>query len=164
MSSFIHKIDLQIATSCSIPLAKNILKSWAYLALIQQKTATELTLRLVDEKEIRQLNYQYRKQDKATNVLAFPSNLPHFIILKKNLLGDVIICPDIIRAEAVLYNKTFSAHFAHIIIHGVLHLLGYDHIEEHEALVMNAKEVELLTSLGFANPFQTRNIKIEQRG
>jgi probable rRNA maturation factor len=111
----------------------------------------ELTIRIVDRQEIQQLNKDYRHIDKATNILSFPFEAPDFIPL--NLLGDLVICQSIIEQEAKAQNKLLIAHWAHIIIHGVLHLLGYDHIEELEAIKMEALEIEIMAKLGFDNPY-----------
>jgi probable rRNA maturation factor len=115
----------------------------------------------VDKNDITQLNHLYRKQNKATNVLAFPANLPDEIALDYPLLGDVIICPEILLEESLSLQKPLIAHWALIVIHGVLHLLGYDHIEEEDARVMQALEITLLAQLGFDNPYHTEDNEIE---
>lgn len=115
-----------------------------------QKTA-ELTIRIVDIDEISQLNQQYRGKQGPTNVLSFPADLPEHIHIP--LLGDIIICAPIVAEEAQKQNKTPEAHWAHIITHGVLHLLGYDHIDNQDAEEMEALETALLASWGFANPY-----------
>ncbi|MBA4697080.1 MAG: rRNA maturation RNase YbeY [Legionella sp.] len=149
-----YYVDLQIASTTSLNVNQEELLAWAKLPLTHHNLdAAELTVRLVDKSEIQALNNCYRKQDKATNVLAFPSRLPPEIQLTYPLLGDVIICPEIIEEEAITYNKPISAHWAHILIHGVLHLLGYDHIEPDDAEQMMALEVKLVQELGFANPY-----------
>ncbi len=97
------------------------------------------------------LNYTYRKQNKPTNVLAFPQQLPDVVEMDYPLLGDVIICPAVLATEAS--PSRLTAHWAHIVIHGVLHLLGYDHIQPQEALVMKEQEIALLAKLGYDNPY-----------
>lgn len=161
-------IDIQHATQKSIDITDEQLLKWANLALIDEKDnrplskpaavdlgkkSTELTIRLVDTDEIMQLNHTYRKQNKPTNVLAFPANLPDNISLDAHLLGDIIICPDVVYEECKQLHKSIESHFALMVIHGVLHLLGYDHINDNDAEIMQAKEINLLKEIGFANPY-----------
>ncbi|WP_255399448.1 rRNA maturation RNase YbeY [Oceanicoccus sp. KOV_DT_Chl] len=127
------------------------LQQWVELAIAKHKTEAELTIRLVNETEISQLNNTYRGKDKSTNVLSFPADLPEFIELP--LLGDLVICSSIVAQEAHEQNKVSEHHWAHMVIHGTLHLLGYDHVEEHDAVIMEALEIELLASLNIANPY-----------
>ena len=131
----------------------NDFEQWVSLAIKGRKQEAELTIRLADEAEIQQLNRDYRDKDKATNVLSFPADLPEHIELP--LLGDMVICPAVVAKEAKQQQKDLQAHWAHMTIHGTLHLLGYDHIEEQEAEMMEGIEIDLLASLGFANPYQT---------
>ena len=104
------------------------------------------------------LNSTYRKQNKVTNVLAFPSNLPKDIQLDVPLLGDVIICPSVLQAESESLNKPLQAHWAHIVIHGVLHLLGFDHVRDEDAPIMQAQEINILEELGFCNPYKEEQL------
>lgn len=123
-------------------------------ALMHEKLKqAELSISLVIEAKIAALNKQYRQQDKPTNVLSFESQLPPEVQEELNHLGDIIICTQVVKKEAKAQNKEESAHFAHMVIHGVLHLLGYDHIKDEEAETMEAKEVEILKTLGFPNPY-----------
>ncbi len=115
------------------------------------KSDSELLLRFVDKNEIQQLNKTYRHQDKTTNVLSFPSDLP--IEIDEAILGDVIICIDVVTQEAQEQNKSFNDHLLHMAIHGTLHLLGYDHIDEKEALIMEGLEVKILEKLQIKNPY-----------
>ena len=115
------------------------------------KSDSELLLRFVDKNEIQQLNKTYRHQDKTTNVLSFPSDLP--IEIDEAILGDVIICIDVVTQEAQKQNKSFNDHLLHMAIHGTLHLLGYDHIDEKEALIMEGLEVKILEKLQIKNPY-----------
>jgi probable rRNA maturation factor len=110
-----------------------------------------LTLRLVDRDESRALNLRYRGQDKPTNVLSFPAGLPCGLDLP--LLGDIVICAPLVGEEAEKQHKSLQSHWAHLVIHGVLHLLGHDHQDEKEAVDMEAIEVDLLASLGFSDPY-----------
>lgn len=129
-------------------------KKWVSLVLNRyHPQATELTIRIVDAAEIRQLNADYRKKDKPTNVLSFPSDIPEDFSLNVKYLGDIVICAQVVVDEAKQQGKAAIAHWAHLTIHGVLHLLGYDHEEEQDAAVMEAVEIELLGELGYPNPY-----------
>jgi len=156
-----YHIDIQHACEETIPISDETLSNWAQLTLKEHRKVAELTLRFVDLNEITYLNHTYRNQDKPTNVLAFPSNIPDNIELEFPLLGDVIICPSVLQTESLDLNKPLTAHWAHIVIHGILHLLGYDHIEEAEAATMQKLEIELLMQLGFNNPYDTEDNHIE---
>jgi probable rRNA maturation factor len=108
-------------------------------------------LRLVDKPEIQHLNKTYRHQDKITNVLSFPSDLPPEI--SEDILGDVVICVDVVEFEAKTQGKTFEHHLFHIAVHGTLHLMGYDHIDDDDALIMQKLEVEILQKMKIPNPY-----------
>ncbi|MCU7819580.1 MAG: rRNA maturation RNase YbeY [gamma proteobacterium symbiont of Lucinoma myriamae] len=117
----------------------------------------ELTIRIVDKDEIQSLNKTYRHKDKATNVLSFPYEDFPFdapVEIQLPLLGDLVICHDIVVEEAQQQNKTVEAHWAHMVVHGVLHLKGYDHINDDEAQEMEALEIEILKKLTIADPYQ----------
>ncbi|OAI49105.1 rRNA maturation RNase YbeY [Gammaproteobacteria bacterium SCGC AG-212-F23] len=124
-----------------------LLKQWAKSALIKRVASAELTIRIVDIKEITELNTTYRKKNKPTNVLSFPFDVPP-------LLGDIVICSEIVNQEAKAAHKEPAAHWAHMVIHGVLHLLGYDHENDIDAEKMEAEEVAILKTLGFKNPYK----------
>jgi len=111
----------------------------------------EICIRVVGLDESRQLNCQYRQKDKPTNVLSFPSDLPEELQLP--LLGDLVICAPVVTEEAQSQDKTLQAHWAHMVVHGTLHLLGFDHIEDSDAETMESLEIEILNSLGFHNPY-----------
>lgn len=112
---------------------------------------SDITVRIVGEEESQHLNRDYRAKDAPTNVLSFPSDLPDFI--EEPLLGDLIICAQVVNREATTQNKIIEAHWAHMVVHGTLHLLGYDHIEDDDANTMEALETSLLTSLGYNAPY-----------
>lgn len=154
-------IDIQIACQDVLPVDNTCLEAWIKLTLDEHQKEAELTLRLVDAEEITFLNKTWRKHDKATNVLAFPGTIPDTIELDYPFLGDIIICPSVLEQEALAQNTPLNAHWAHIVIHGVLHLLGYDHIEESDANIMQAMEINLLAKLDFANPYQHEDNNIE---
>lgn len=143
-------LDLQIATEVEgIPSADDF-QQWVETALADHDGA-QLTIRIVDEEEITELNRTYRDKDKPTNVLSFPFEAPADIELP--LLGDIIICAKVVQNEAAEQNKPLQAHWAHMVIHGCLHLLGHDHIENEEAELMEGLEISLLAALGYANPY-----------
>ncbi|KTC66231.1 metal dependent hydrolase [Legionella adelaidensis] len=146
-------IDIQNVCSDTLPVTDTMITTWAKSALNNRIEAADLTIRIVDSAEITHLNATYRKKNKATNVLAFPANLPKEIAEQYPLLGDVIICPTVLKEESEKLAKPIEAHWAHIVIHGVLHLLGYDHIKESEAEIMQAVETQLLTDLGYPDPY-----------
>jgi probable rRNA maturation factor len=129
-------------------------KKWVSLA-IAPKTNASLCIRLVDKLEIQGLNNQYRHKNKPTNVLSFPSQIPK--ALAKGYIGDLVLCPAILIKEAEEQRKLISAHWAHIVIHGTLHLLGYDHTDPEEALIMEALETKLIVKLGHPNPYGPMN-------
>lgn len=114
--------------------------------------AGEVTLRFVDENESQTLNATYREKDKPTNVLSFPSELPEFV--PSDFLGDLVLCHAVIGEEAKQQNKSLEHHYIHLCIHGVLHLLGFDHIEDEEAEIMEQHEIQLLAQLSIDDPYQ----------
>ena len=116
-----------------------------------EKGESELLIRFVDKLEIQQLNRDYRHKDKTTNVLSFPSDLP--IEIDESILGDVVICIDVVIEEAQVQNKKFEDHLIHMAIHGTLHLLGFDHIKEEEAIEMESLEIKILEKLKIDNPY-----------
>ncbi|MBE0509943.1 MAG: rRNA maturation RNase YbeY [Chromatiales bacterium] len=145
-------LDLQIASNAPNLPSEAELERWAGAALAGQPEEAELTIRIVDEDESQQLNRDYRGKDYATNVLSFPFEAPPGMDLP--LLGDVVICAGVVAREAAEQDKALHAHWAHMVIHGCLHLLGHDHIEEAEADQMEGLEIHLLAALGYPNPYQ----------
>ncbi|NQZ80998.1 MAG: rRNA maturation RNase YbeY [Colwellia sp.] len=146
------ELDLQIACNADNLPSIEQFQLWVDTALSSYNKDFELTIRLVDIKESQSLNYQYRHKDKPTNVLSFPFEVPEGIDL--NLLGDLVICTDVVSLEATQQNKTLIAHWSHMVIHGCLHLLGYDHIDDDDARVMETLEIKLLSNLKITNPYQ----------
>jgi probable rRNA maturation factor len=129
-------------------------REWVEAALrgAKRRKATELSIRIVDAKEGRALNRDYRGKDYATNVLSFPAELPPGVNLP--LIGDLVICAPVVAREATEQGKRAGDHWAHMTVHGVLHLLGYDHIEDGEAEAMEALETRILAGLGIADPYE----------
>lgn len=156
-----YHIDIQNASESDLPITEEEMSNFAMLALRDQIKSAELTIRLVDAEEMTHLNSTYRKQHKTTNVLAFPSHVPEHVELDFPLLGDVIICPEVLAEESKEQNKTIEEHWALILIHGVLHLLGYDHIKDEDAQVMQALEIKLLAERGYTNPYETKGNELE---
>lgn len=150
-------IDLQIGTENSENLPSQtqftrwIARALAHEAQTENFQQTEMTVRIVDEAESHALNLTYRGKDKPTNVLSFPFEAPEGINLP--LIGDLVICRQVVEREALEQQISLESHWAHLAIHGTLHLLGYDHIDEREAEEMEALETEIMQSLGFADPY-----------
>lgn len=131
--------------------------SWvsAALSVQDQYDEPELTIRLVDNVEGQQLNAEYRGKDYPTNVLSFPFEAPPEVPIP--LLGDLVICSSVVFQEAEEQSKQAQAHWAHMVVHGCLHLLGYDHIKDEDADVMENLERQVLASLGFPDPYKEEN-------
>lgn len=144
-------VDLQMAFDGAGVPEEALFEAWAEKAW-QGENPTEVTLRIVGNDESRELNHQYRGKDKPTNVLSFPFEAPAGITVP--LAGDLVICAPVVEQEAREQSKDAVAHWAHMVVHGMLHLQGYDHIEDKEAEVMEALEIRLLAQLGFANPYE----------
>lgn len=144
------ELDIQRASSAPEQPSDDDFRRWVGLAL-GAASDHELTIRVVDEAEGRELNRTWRNKDYATNVLSFTADLPAELNLP--LLGDLVICAPVVSREAKEQNKTTQAHWAHMVIHGCLHLLGHDHLVDTEAEAMEALERTLLEQLGIADPY-----------
>lgn len=144
------ELCLQNASSAPGVPAIDEFEQWLGVAL-QGMPAAILTIRIVDTAESAELNQRYRQKSGATNVLSFPADLPEEIELP--LLGDLVICAPLVQTEAAAQGKAVMAHWAHLVIHGCLHLLGYDHIEPAEAEQMESLETRLLQQLGLPDPY-----------
>ncbi len=150
-------IDLQIASQdqTNLPPIEKF-TFWVQQALqLEAQTKdlpdTEITIRIVDEAESHELNFTYRGKDKSTNVLSFPFEVPEGVELP--LLGDLVICRQVVEREANEQQISLESHWAHLTIHGTLHLLGYDHIIDEEAEEMEGLETQIMQSMGFEDPY-----------
>ncbi|ABR75293.1 protein of unknown function UPF0054 [Actinobacillus succinogenes 130Z] len=145
-------IDLQIVSEdqTNLPTPEQFTQ-WATAAVRAEALEPEITIRIVDEAESHDLNLTYRGKDRPTNVLSFPFECPEEVELP--LLGDLVICRQVVEREAEQQGKPLPAHWAHMVVHGCLHLLGYDHIEDDEAVEMESLETQIMTELGFEDPY-----------
>lgn len=126
-------------------------------SVFEHQHAALVCLRITDSEEIQQLNYQFRDKNQPTNVLSFPMQAIDGMIFDESdlmMLGDIALCAEVINHEVLVQHKTMHAHWAHMVVHGVLHLLGYDHIEEEQAQQMEQLETYILNELGFSDPYQ----------
>ncbi|HEY7774159.1 MAG TPA: rRNA maturation RNase YbeY [Marinagarivorans sp.] len=144
-------IDVQVVCSARDIPTQGQLANWVAAALPADQRHSELTVRIVEPSESQQLNADYRGKDRATNVLSFPSDLPDYI--DEPLLGDLVICASVVQHEATEQQKPLEAHWAHMVVHGTLHLLGYDHINDDDAHEMESLEAHILNGLGYPNPY-----------
>ena len=138
----------------TLPANESIIK-WAKYALDEKNKNAEITLRVVDIDEGRTLNNEWRKKNTATNVLSFP--VGEAIEQAPDLLGDIVICAPIVEQEAKEQGKNTEAHWAHLVIHGILHLQGYDHESDKEATIMESKEIQILKQIGYENPYENES-------
>jgi probable rRNA maturation factor len=144
-------VDLQVAYEGQVP-EQALFQKWAEAALQEDVTEDcELSIRLVEVEESAELNNTYRGKTGPTNVLSFPFDSP--IPMEPKLLGDLVICVPIVEKEALEQAKELEHHWAHLVVHGCLHLLGYDHIEDDQAEEMEAFEIEILQILTIDNPY-----------
>ena len=153
--------DLQIACSVSDIPSKSEIEAWLSLALaevgVNRDNASEVSVRVVDESESRGMNLNYRQKDCSTNVLAFPTDLPDAAGWPEDTpipLGDLLICAPVVEREAAEQGKDRAAHWGHMLVHGLLHLLGYDHQTDAEAEIMESLEAKILRSRGVKNPYE----------
>ena len=146
MKNASKRLNLSVQYACNregLPLRTDFVR-WARAAL---EGGGQVTIRLVDADEGQELNREYRNKDYATNVLSFPYEYVPVI------MGDLVICPSVVAREATEQNKPLEAHYAHLTVHGMLHLQGWDHEEEAEAEAMEAEETRILATLGYPDPY-----------
>jgi probable rRNA maturation factor len=140
------------------PAAADI-RTWASAALGRRAAGAELAVRVVNAAESKRLNARYRGRDKPTNVLSFPvPELPSGAASAPRPLGDLVICASVVRDEARQQRKALKAHWAHLVVHGSLHLLGYDHERDDEARRMERREVAVLKRFGIPNPYRSASV------
>ncbi len=144
-------LELQVATEAAGLPAQAEFERWAAAAL-EDEPRRGLVIRLVDEAESRQLNRDYRGRDKPTNVLSFPFEAPPGV--PSEHLGDLVICAPVVAREALEQGKSPAHHWAHMVVHGVLHLRGYDHLEPADAEAMEARERRILARFGIPDPYR----------
>ena len=144
-------VDVQYMYKNRRTPGKKQIREWAEAVLGRFRDTAEVTIRIVDEEESRHLNETWRKAKGATNVLSFPAGgaAPP----GSDLLGDIVICAPVAKREAKQQHKSFDAHFAHMVVHGMLHLLGYDHTTDQDTALMESIETDILENLGYGNPY-----------
>lgn len=158
-------LDIDTADNIAVPVTETQMTHWITTALTGAQDIPhamgkgqpdyEIALRITHAEESATLNEQYRGKAKPTNILSFPAELPADIPIP--LLGDLVVCADIVNQEAREHGKAEAAHWAHILIHGTLHLLGYDHQTDKDAEIMETLETELVIGLGFPPPYEESN-------
>jgi probable rRNA maturation factor len=153
-----YQIDIEINSQSQQIPSQEKCETWITAALKSQKLQdAEVSLYIVDEKESQELNTQYRGKENPTNILSFPADIPEEVGVP--LLGDLVICAPVVEREAKEQQKSLDAHWAHMLIHGSLHLLGYDHIEDEDAEQMENLETSIIVNLGFPAPYQYISIE-----
>lgn len=148
-------IDIQMATDKALSVKRSLLRKWAIAVLTPHLPSAEVTIRIVGIKEMTELNTTFRHKPGPTNVLSFPFTPLTEDTITPPLLGDIVICAEVVNREADEQSKTREAHWAHMVIHGLFHLLGYDHEDGQDADIMESLESDLMISLGFNNPYET---------
>lgn len=149
-------IDFEDATGIC-PIAPDQVVSWVESLASEIEEASELVIRVVDANESQKLNKTFRDKDYPTNVLSFPADIQ--LPEGPTILGDIAICLPVVKREADEQSKRFDQHFAHMVVHGCLHLMGYDHEDEDDADQMEAKEIGILENLGYPNPYLSQEKK-----
>ena len=148
-------LDIQRAQSKGIFVPTNKqFKAWVN-ACLDTNDNSELSIRIIDNEEMIALNTQYRQKNSTTNVLSFPTDFPEELNIP--LLGDIVICASVVAEEATAQNKSIEAHWAHMTIHGILHLLGYDHINNEDAAEMETLETNIMLALHYSSPYEAED-------
>ena len=163
------QLDIQraddLSESLEEPPSISLLSNWAQSAWQGSESLDPIiSLRIVSMTESQQLNHDYRGKNNPTNVLSFPMEIMMDIddesmaeIMPELILGDLAICAEVVESEAHQQQKTSQAHWAHMVVHGMLHLQGYDHIDDHEAEEMESLETKIMQQLCFSDPYQDNN-------
>ncbi|MBM4228139.1 MAG: rRNA maturation RNase YbeY [Gammaproteobacteria bacterium] len=145
------RVSVQRASKEPAPLRGQLVR-WVRHALAGRRRDAALTVRLVDDAESAALNLRWRHREGSTNVLSFPAGeMPESM---QDVLGDIVVCAPLVAREAMAQGKPVEAHWAHLVVHGTLHLLGFDHVKSREATVMEDTERQILSSLGYPDPYQ----------
>ena len=150
-------VEILSVDRCGVPDPR-LIQNWALTAL--EHDVGELAIRIVDMQEMRELNREFAGKDRPTNVLSFPFTDPDMMWpagSPEKPLGDIAICDEVVAREAAEQNKPLHAHWAHMVVHGVLHLRGYDHQSESDAAQMEQREIQILSRVGFADPYRCDN-------
>lgn len=147
-------VDIQVACTSEDPPDEDSIRRWVNAAIRDERKSAELSVRIVENDESQALNEQYRDANGPTNVLSFPfeAQIPEPL----DLIGDLVICAPVVATEAKQQHKDLEAHWAHMTVHGVLHLLGYTHNNDQDALIMESLETEILQGLGYPPPYETQ--------
>ncbi len=148
-------IDFQIVSQSKQLPSEALFKSWMDAVLADKSQDSEIVIRIVDEDEMIQFNQQYRSKKSVTNILSFPFDPPEEA--DSYLLGDLLVCAPVVELEALQQNKALEHHWAHMIIHGLLHLIGYDHIDDADAEEMEALEIKILKTIKINNPYEEQS-------
>lgn len=147
-------ININNSQSIQIP-SKNAITNWVTYTLKKINKNGEVSIAFLDSKNIQRINNEFRGKDTPTNVLAFPINNDLIIGSEKKVLGELIICPTIVQQEAKKQHKSYDDHTAHMIIHGILHLLGYTHDNQQDAKIMENLEIDILSEFNISNPYES---------
>jgi len=150
-------LDFQIVSISKYLPDEALFKTWVDTVLKDPSQDSEIVIRIVDKEEMIQFNEQYRNKKGATNILSFPFEAPEGV--ESDLLGDLLVCAAVVEAEAAEQNKELEHHWAHMIVHGVLHLIGYDHINDEDAEEMEALEIKILKTIKIDNPYEEKRNK-----
>ncbi len=150
-------LDFQVISKSNKLPSQDQFQYWVDAVLKDDSQDSELVIRLIDEDEMTQFNQQYRNKKGSTNILSFPFDAPEGI--ESHLLGDLLICAPVVEREIQQQNKILEHHWAHMIVHGVLHLLGYDHSDDKEAEEMEALEIKILKIIKIDNPYEDKSNK-----
>jgi probable rRNA maturation factor len=150
------ELEIRRATTSLNTPDDNQFQLWINAIDVRQDKSFALSIRIVEEPEARQFNREYRNRDYATNILSFPVELPEGlpVEVRQSLLGDLLICAPVVAREAREQKRPEADHWAHLTVHGILHLLGYDHEQDEAAIVMESLEIKILNKLGISDPYQ----------
>lgn len=150
-----NSLDFQIVSESQYIPGQEKFKKWIDAILQDDAENSEIVIRIVDEDEMVRFNEQYRGKNSSTNILSFPFEPPEGV--DSDLLGDLLVCAPVVEKESKQQNKLLEHHWAHMIVHGVLHLIGYDHVNDDEAEEMEALEIKILRSIKIDNPYEEKN-------